>query len=127
MFVKTLAIAAVGFAASAAASCSYSTRGDGYEFYVYGETGCGTGNHYEEFYGAGVSAGCPCTNLASSMNDNVYSFVFTASEHHEIRLYKDADCQGTQLGYSRGNWMDTSVSSAGQGTSSFSLCYDLTT
>lgn len=91
-------LAALALTATAAASCSYSTEGHGFEMYVYGETNCGTGNHWEEFYGSGDSLSCDCYNIASTLNDKVKSFVFTASTRHSINIFKDADCNGALLG-----------------------------
>ncbi|KIJ63150.1 hypothetical protein HYDPIDRAFT_41409 [Hydnomerulius pinastri MD-312] len=108
--------------AAAVSACSYSNRGDGFEMYVYAETDCGTGSGYEQFYGSGDSLSCDCYNLSSSLNDNVKSFTYTASTRHSINIYKDAHCAGDLLGTSVGNWMDTSVSSAGQAMSSFNIC-----
>ncbi|KIJ63145.1 hypothetical protein HYDPIDRAFT_113721, partial [Hydnomerulius pinastri MD-312] len=122
MLAKSLFVAAVGLAASVSA-CSYSNRGDGFEMYVYGETSCGTGNHYEQFYGSGLNPDCDCYNFASAMNDNMKSFTFTASTYHLVKLFENADCGGSSLGSSVGNWMDTSVSASGQKTSSFQICY----
>ncbi|KAF8892351.1 hypothetical protein CPB84DRAFT_1826152 [Gymnopilus junonius] len=115
-------IAALAIAATASANCAYSTEGHGFEMYIYGETDCGTSNHWEEFYGAGDSISCQCFNIASTLNDKVKSFVFTASTLHSINIFKDANCGGALLGHSVGNWIDSSVSSAGQAMSSFNVC-----
>ncbi|KIJ67045.1 hypothetical protein HYDPIDRAFT_38480 [Hydnomerulius pinastri MD-312] len=122
MFSKTLALATLALFAGSALGCGYSQRGDGFEMYVYADTNCGTGSGYEQFYGAGDNPLCDCYNLSSSLNDKVKSFTYTASDSHQINLYKDANCKGTSLGRSVGSWMDPTVSSAGQALSSFEIC-----
>ncbi|PPQ73653.1 hypothetical protein CVT26_010611 [Gymnopilus dilepis] len=117
-----LVLAALAVAATASAKCAYSTEGHGFEMYIYGETNCGTGNHWEEFYGAGDSLACDCFNVASALNDKVKSFVFTASTRHSVNIYEDANCKGAVLGSSVGNWIDSSVSTNGQKMSSFNVC-----
>ncbi|KIJ63148.1 hypothetical protein HYDPIDRAFT_29838 [Hydnomerulius pinastri MD-312] len=118
---KSTAVACMAFAAAVSA-CNYSNRGDGFEMYVYAETDCGTGSGYEQFYGSGDNILCDCYNLSSALNDKVKSFTYTASTRHELTVYENADCGGSVLGDSAGNWMDTSVSSSGQKMSSFSIC-----
>ncbi|KIJ64461.1 hypothetical protein HYDPIDRAFT_111788 [Hydnomerulius pinastri MD-312] len=114
-------VGALAFAAAASA-CDYSQRGDGFEMYVYAETSCGTADGYEQFWGSGDNPLCDCYNFNSQMNDNVKSFTFTASSSHSINIYKDANCDGTVLGSFTGNYIDKTVSSAGQAMSSFDIC-----
>ncbi|KIJ63120.1 hypothetical protein HYDPIDRAFT_41381 [Hydnomerulius pinastri MD-312] len=109
-------------AVAAVSACSYSNRGDGFEMYIYAETGCGTGSGYEQFWGSGDNPTCDCYSFASAMNDKMKSFTFTASEHHTMELYQNENCEGTVLGTTVGNWMVTSVSSEGQKASSFDVC-----
>ena len=80
------------------AGCGFSKEGHGFEMYIYGQTNCGTGNHWEEFFGSGDNPACSCYNIASSLNDKVKSFVFTASTRHSINIYKDGGCKGELLG-----------------------------
>ncbi|KDR82280.1 hypothetical protein GALMADRAFT_222090 [Galerina marginata CBS 339.88] len=115
--LTTLLVASTAFAA-----CSFSTEGHGFEMNIYGQTSCGTGNHHEEFFGAGVNPACDCFNIATALNDKVKSFVFTASTRHSINIFKDGNCKGTVLGTSVGNWIDSTVSTAGQQMSSFEVC-----
>lgn len=101
MMFKT-ALTTLALATTAAASCAYSPAGHGWDMYIYGQTNCGTGNHKEEFFGRGLNPFCDCYNIAPALNDKVKSFAFTASKHHSMNIYKDANCKGTVLGKSSG-------------------------
>ncbi|KIJ67123.1 hypothetical protein HYDPIDRAFT_109142 [Hydnomerulius pinastri MD-312] len=122
MVSKSLVLGTLAVFATSALGCGYSQRGDGFEMYVYADTNCATDKGYEQFYGHGDNPACDCYNLGSKLNDKVKSFTYTASDSHQIWLYKDANCKGTDLGRSVGSWMDKEVSSAGQGMSSFKIC-----
>ena len=132
-FIGWLALASV-----ASAGCAYSNEGHGFEMYIYGQTNCGTGNHWEEFFGSGLNPFCDCYNVAAALNDRVKSFVFTASTRHSMNIFKDANCKGDvlgsvsppdptallkkMLGSTVGNWLHSSVSTNGQQMSSFNVC-----
>ncbi|KAF8884492.1 hypothetical protein BD779DRAFT_1674104 [Infundibulicybe gibba] len=124
MLILPTILTSLFFAGTANAACKLSTEGHGFEMYIYGQTNCGTGNHWEEFYGAGDSISCQCFEIASTLSNKVKSFMFTASTRHAINIFQEAGCpsDGTVLGTSVGNWIDTAVSPAGQQMSSFEVC-----
>ncbi|KIJ66061.1 hypothetical protein HYDPIDRAFT_27261 [Hydnomerulius pinastri MD-312] len=122
MVSKSVITSTLALFAASALGCSYSNRGDGFEMYVYADTDCGTSNGYEQFWGSGDNPLCDCYDLNSTLNDKVKSFTFTASSSHSIGIFENAGCSGSSLGHSTGEWMDTSVSSAGQKMSSFQIC-----
>ncbi|KIJ67126.1 hypothetical protein HYDPIDRAFT_38547 [Hydnomerulius pinastri MD-312] len=98
VFFKSIALNALGLFAGSAAACNLSERHDGFEFYFYEETNCGTGNGYKQFYGSGRNPLCDCYNLKSTINDKVKLFTYTASNQHLLEIYETADCKGASRG-----------------------------
>lgn len=94
MMFKT-ALATLAIVTAAAASCALSKEGHGWELYVYGQTNCGKGNHWEEFWGA--PSVCQCYEIAPVLNNKVKSFVFT-SKSNTVTFFDGAFCGGDVLG-----------------------------
>jgi hypothetical protein len=87
-------IVALVAANGANAACSYAPNISalGWDFKIYTGTGC-SGQTYQ--YHATVVGSC--YNIASPLNDNVNSFVFT-SPTRQVKIYQDAGCRGAELG-----------------------------
>lgn len=92
VYLRSLALSTLALASAASAACSYSTAGHWWDLQIFSENNCGTGGHHEEFYGH-IATGA-CYNVASVLNDNVHSFVWTRSSSSTagVQFYKDANC-----------------------------------
>jgi hypothetical protein len=96
-------------------TCSIGSNGE-WDVQLFSGTDC-TGTK-EEFWGDILDTGC--YNIASNLNDKVHSFSAKPGVYY-VQFYQDANCQGNSLGYSKTNWIDNSVSTAGQQMSSFHI------
>ncbi|KIJ61066.1 hypothetical protein HYDPIDRAFT_116312 [Hydnomerulius pinastri MD-312] len=97
--LKASVLTALSFVALSTATCSYSNQGNHYELYVFNGVDC-SGTDFQYLYGSK----CECRNLNSQMEDNVYSFAYTASTG--VNVYTEYDCTGVSVGESGGDWLD---------------------
>ncbi|KAH7921177.1 hypothetical protein BV22DRAFT_1132487 [Leucogyrophana mollusca] len=129
-----LAVATLSFANNTEADCKFAKQSDfiawnhAWDFAIYSGAFCG-GEELRYHGGSSVDPTCDCLTLPAESDVvnkkwkhmRIHSFVFTARGDHSVTIHDELNCDGKVVGYSVGNWKDTSTT-AGHNIRSIHVC-----